>query len=152
MLKFETDKEVTKECLKTLTSLMVQQPDLLDDDGTQLMMTYLDKGKNIDVQKALLKWIKECCILHEHNRQKIFNAGILDRLKPLLNHADSHLLRDVLAVLRALVLDDDVRVEFGKAHEHARIIASDTLCHITELFASKSRDFKEICQVFLFYY
>lgn len=54
----------------------------------------------------------------------------------MLNGADANLLRDVLAVLRALVLDDDVRVEFGKAHEHARVIASDTLCAITELLSS----------------
>lgn len=45
-------------------------------------------------------------------------------------------LKDICAVLRALCLDDDVRVEFGHAHEHARVIASDTLSSITSLLAS----------------
>lgn len=70
-------------------------------------------------------------------RQKIFDAAILDHLKPLLEEASAALLRDVLGVLRALILDDDVRVEFGRAHEHARTIASDTLCSITSLLTSK---------------
>lgn len=62
----------------------------------------------------------------------------MDHIKPVLtDKVKSPLLRDVLAVLRALVLDDDVRVEFGKAHEHARVIASDTLCHISKLLDRK---------------
>lgn len=67
--------------------------------------------------------------------------GILDHLKPLFDEASSPLLRDILSVVRALVLDDDVRVEFGRSHEHARIIASDTLCAITGLLSSKSNIF-----------
>lgn len=61
----------------------------------------------------------------------------MDHLKPLLDEAGSALLRDVLGVLRALILDDDVRVEYGRAHEHARTIASDTLCSIVSLLTSK---------------
>lgn len=71
------------------------------------------------------------------NSQKIFNAGILEHLKPQLSHADSGLLRAALAVMRALCLDDDIRVEYGMSHDHARTIASDTLCAITELLESK---------------
>lgn len=74
-------------------------------------------------------------------RQQIFDAGILDHLKPLLLEANPALLRDALGVIRALVLDDDVRVEFGRAHEHARAIAGDTLCHITSLLSSKWFEF-----------
>lgn len=68
----------------------------------------------------------------------------MDHLKPLLEHASSAMLRDVLAVLRALVLDDDVRVEFGRSHEHARTIASDTLCSMTVLLSSKYSFFNSI--------
>lgn len=35
------------------------------------------------------------------------------------------------------MLDDDVRVEFGRAHEHAKVIANDTLSSITLLLPSK---------------
>lgn len=154
----ESDVEVTKECLKTLISLMTKHPDLLDESGVQTIIKYLDKQKDQDVLRLILKWAKECCIMHEMNRseiisaiplfsnlinfayfrQQIFDAAILDHLKPLLEEASAALLRDVLGVLRALILDDDVRVEFGRAHEHARTIASDTLCAITSLLTSKN--------------
>lgn len=65
------------------------------------------------------------------------DANILEHLKPLLSEANADTLRAVCAVLRCLVLDDDVRVEYGRAHEHARVIASDTLCPIIELLHSK---------------
>lgn len=73
-------------------------------------------------------------------RQHIFDADILEHLKKLLNQPTSTLLREVLAVLRALVLDDDVRVEYGRAHDHARVIASDTLCVITNLLEKFKKD------------
>lgn len=139
LAKLETDADVIKTSLKTLTSLMTKQPDLLNERGVEIIITYLDKNKDQEVQRLLLKWVKECCILHEMNRQQIFDAGILEHLKPHLDdEASAPLLRDVLGVLRALVLDDDVRVEFGRAHEHAKAIASDTLLTITSLLTSKT--------------
>lgn len=45
----------------------------------------------------------------------------------------SQLLREACSVFRHLILDDDIRVEFSKAHEHARAIASDVLIELTEL-------------------
>lgn len=123
---------------------MTKQPDLLDERGVQVIIDYLDKNKDQEVQRLLLKWVKECCVLHEMNRQQIFNAGILEHLKPhLSDEASTPLLRDVLGVLRALILDDDVRVEFGNAHEHAKAIAGDTLLTITSLLKSN---------VYCFYY
>lgn len=118
---------------------MTKQPDLLNERGVTAIIDYLDKNKDQEVQRLLLKWVKECCILHELNRQQIFNAGILEHLKPHLDdEASTPLLRDVLGVLRGLILDDDVRVEFGKAHEHAKAIAGDTLLTITSLLKSNS--------------
>lgn len=38
-------------------------------------------------------------------------------------------------VFRNLVLDDDLRSEFSKAHEHARLIAKDVLVDLTKLLA-----------------
>lgn len=138
LTKLPDDTEVIKSTLKTLTSLMSKQPDLLDERGVQLIIDYLDKNKDQEVQRFLLKWVKECCILHEMNRQQIFDAGILEHLKPHLDdEASTPLLRDVLGVLRALILDDDIRVEFGRAHEHAKAIAGDTLLTITSLLQSK---------------
>lgn len=139
--KFESgNPEILKECLNTLISLMTKHPDLLDDRGVQMILKLLDNQKDSEVLKLVLKWTKECCTLHEMNRQKIFDADILGHLKLLLHDPTSALLREVLGVLRALVLDDDVRVEFGRAHEHARTIASDTLCVITSLLGKFKKD------------
>lgn len=149
LTQFESDAEIVKACLKTVTSLMTKQPDLLDERGIQLMISYLDKKGDQEIERLLLKWIKECCILHEMNRQKIFDAGILERLKLHLDEeASAPLLRDVLGILRALVLDDDVRVEFGRAHEHAKAIASDTLVAITALLSSNCVYFKTKTEFF----
>lgn len=40
-------------------------------------------------------------------------------------------------MIRALVLDDDIRHEYGKAHEHASIIAKGALNVLTGLMPSK---------------
>lgn len=42
-------------------------------------------------------------------------------------------MKETCAVFRHMILDDDVRVEFSKAHDHARAIASDVLAELTEL-------------------
>ncbi|GLV43421.1 uncharacterized protein CBL_03963 [Carabus blaptoides fortunei] len=145
----EQHRDIIVQCLETMVSLMCGQPDLLTVPGVELMISYISKEKqqpDIDIQHLVLRWIRDCCEKHEHNRQHIFDSAILDHLKPLL-HEDTKtpvpVLRAVCAVLRALVLDDDVRVEFGKAHEHARIIAVDTLGLITDLLI-KHKDNEEI--------
>ena len=89
--------------------------------------------------QCLLKWIRECCIKHEINRQNIFAAKVFDKLKLILlsEKLTESEVRDVCGVLRALVLDDDVRHEFGKAHEHASVIARGALDVLTGLLPSK---------------
>lgn len=66
--KFDAERDVVKECLKTLTVLMTQQPDLLDDRGIALMITFMVNKKDNETRKLLLKWVKECCVMHEKNR------------------------------------------------------------------------------------
>lgn len=46
-------------------------------------------------------------------------------------------IKDTCSVIRALVLDDDIRHEYGKAHEHATIMAKSALDVITGLLKSK---------------
>lgn len=138
--KYEADTNIVKECLNALISLMTQNSDFLDENGVQMMVRLLDTQKDLDILKSTLKWTKECCILHEMNRQHIFSADILNHLTTALHDPSSAMLREVLSVLRALVLDDDPRLEFGRAHEHARAIASDTLCVITSLLEKFKHD------------
>ncbi|KAJ8925485.1 hypothetical protein NQ315_009323 [Exocentrus adspersus] len=134
------DLDLKRYCVKTLVSLMSKQPDLLDHRGIEIIISLLEKDEDIELKRLTLRWTKECCILHEKNRQDIFNANILERLKAMLHEGTTDLLREVMAVCRALVLDDDVRVEFGKSHEHARVIASECLCLLTGLFSRLKDD------------
>jgi len=101
----------------------------------------LDTERNEFVVCDILKWIQKACLLHELNRQMIVNEEILiTHLKPLLlQRKEIEIVRNVLTCLRYLILDDDIRVEFGKAHEHARLIAHECLSDLTLLLT----EFKE---------
>jgi armadillo repeat-containing protein 6 len=81
-----------------------------------------------------LKWIQKACLLHEKNRQLILNEDILVKhLKPLLSSDDTDVIRNICTCFRFFILDDDIRVEFGKAHDHARLIAQECLVELTQL-------------------
>lgn len=46
---------------------MNKQPDLMDHHGKEFIFYYL-KQDEIELKRLVLKWIKECCIMHEMNR------------------------------------------------------------------------------------
>ncbi|XP_014482140.1 PREDICTED: armadillo repeat-containing protein 6 homolog [Dinoponera quadriceps] len=133
---------IVKSALKTITSLMTGNPDLLDDDGIALQIEMLEKYHDIATLQYLLRWIRECCIKHELNRQKIFDANIFERLKKILVREDASVaeIKDACSVIRALVLDDDIRHEYGKAHEHATVIAKGALDILTGLLSRFLKD------------
>lgn len=136
---FHGDVDIALAALNAAVSLMNGNPDLLDKKGIEVMMNYLDTQKNPKIVMKVLEWTKVCCIKHEQNRQDIFGMKILDRLKTLLHTKDvlPGVVKNVCCVARALTLDDDIRVQFGKAHEHARELAAEILCTITDLLKSK---------------
>lgn len=47
---------------------MTKQPDLLDSRGIQAMFRFLNPKVDFDLKKLTLRWIKECCVMHENNR------------------------------------------------------------------------------------
>lgn len=121
--------------LKSLIAMMTGYPDLLDETGINFMMELLHQTDD-EVRRYTLKWIAVCCVKHERNRQNIFDKGVLNHLKSMIQNTklnNDFLIKEMCAVCRALVLDDDVRVEFGHAHEHAKAIASDILCPLMKL-------------------
>ncbi|KAJ8934298.1 hypothetical protein NQ318_005476 [Aromia moschata] len=142
-------KDVSKHCFRTLIALMKKQPDLLDDRGVDVILSYLEKDSDPDLKKFSLKWTRQCSIMHEMNRQKIFNANIVRYLKQTLTVSISEVVKEALAVCRVLVLDDDVRVEYGKAHEHARIIANETLCSLVSLLNRYQQDETMIAEIMM---
>lgn len=68
LTKLEENPDVVKDSLKALISLMCKQPDLLDDRGVEVIIQFLDKQKDPEILRLVLKWTKECCIMHEVNR------------------------------------------------------------------------------------
>ncbi|XP_045506934.1 armadillo repeat-containing protein 6 homolog [Colias croceus] len=137
----ETEKiAFLKKVLISLTALMDSQPDLLDPKGIELMKTLLDNVENQDILKSTLRWISVCCLKHEINRQKIFAQNIIENLKKLLKiKGNTKLLSETLQVIRRLTLDDDIRMEFGKAHEHARELGMQLLEPLTNLLKENTK-------------
>ena len=68
-----------------------------------------------------------CCIKHEDNRQSLVSLGVLGILVSMVkaHRTTSKIVRVVCKAIRAFTLDDDVRQAFGKAHEHARLLAEE---------------------------
>ncbi|CAG4972170.1 unnamed protein product [Colias eurytheme] len=137
----ETEKiAFLKKVLISLTALMDSQPDLLDPKGIELMKSLLDNVENQEILKSTLRWMSVCCLKHEINRQKIFAQNIIENLKKLLKiKGNTKLLSETLQVIRRLTLDDDIRMEFGKAHEHARELGMQLLEPLTNLLKENTK-------------
>lgn len=136
----ERDTKFMINVLDAMSALMEMQPDLLDAKGVDLMKNILDNVENEDIIIATLKWITNCCIKHEMNRQKLFAKNIAENLKLLLKvTGNTKLLSETLQVIRKLTLDDDVRVEFGKAHDHAKELGAQMLEPLTNLLKENTK-------------
>ncbi|XP_011642893.1 armadillo repeat-containing protein 6 homolog [Pogonomyrmex barbatus] len=142
----EKNHAIVKSTLETLTSLMSGYPDLLDDEGIALQTQLLERHCDTVTLQCLLRWIRECCIKHELNRQRIFETNVFEKLKKILMRTDVGALevKDACSVIRALVLDDDIRHEYGKAHEHATVMAKGALDVITGLLKRFKKETKVI--------
>ncbi|XP_067630002.1 armadillo repeat-containing protein 6 homolog [Eurosta solidaginis] len=126
---------VLDACLKAANSFTNKQPDVFDAEALAVVLKlFAIMDENIII--LTLQWLQKASVMHEINRQNIVNAGIVKMLKPYITKQSSlKLIREALAVLRYLVLDDDIRVEFGCAHEHARRIASEYIVDLTKLLS-----------------
>ncbi|KAM7345360.1 armadillo repeat-containing protein 6 homolog [Cochliomyia hominivorax] len=132
----KTNTEVIESTLKALNCLYNKQPDIFDGTSLSLVKRLLNNYVDNDQVSALtLQWLQKCCVMHEMNRQNIMSANIIEHLKPFVRKEKSKVLRDVLTLFRYLVLDDDIRVEFGCAHEHARQLATEFIVDLTNLLA-----------------
>ncbi|KAI8423507.1 hypothetical protein MSG28_012618 [Choristoneura fumiferana] len=136
----EKDARYIVNVLNCLVALMDVQPDLLDQRGVDVIKNILDNTEDENILMATLKWTSTCCIKHEMNRQRLFAKNIASNLKSLLQVQNNvKLLSEVLAVIRKFPLDDDIRVEFGKAHDHARELGFLMLDSLTNLLKENSR-------------
>lgn len=115
----------TKEsAIRALASLLEGNPDPLDESGFKIIAETLKtsgSGVSRSLAEGTLLLTLNCCVRHEQNRQNLVKHGLLDLLDNLI---DPHPV-DSARIWQALVQDDDVRVPFGKAHDHARAIVED---------------------------
>jgi len=121
LAKENTNIGTRTACLQALTSVMDTNPDHLEINGAELLVTILNGGDK-ELRGSALDWLLVCCVRHEQNRVNFVKGGILDALDLCLEDGGRDELLRVCRVWMALVQDDDVRVPFGKAHDHARDI------------------------------
>lgn len=111
--------------LLALAALTDGQPDLLDADGQQFLLEVLKKYPgSSSVTCAAVCTVRHCCLKHEQNRQDLIKGGVLPLLTgAITQHSECvELVKEASAALRVMTFDDDVRVTFGHAHEHAKMI------------------------------
>lgn len=134
-----TDNGTLLKVLGTLSALINKQPDIFNPELLVMLMKCLEtQSANTPVLCTALQVTSRACIMHEINRQNIMNADIMRFLRPLMASNDADVVRRMCTVFRCLILDDDVRVEFGKAHDHAKAIAVEVLADLTALMESES--------------
>jgi len=128
-------------CAHAMTN---KNPDIFNDKTLAVALRLFNTQKDQQIICDLLRWIQKACLLHEKNRQLIMNEDILEKhLKPLLSRTEPEIVRNVCVCFRYLILDDDIRVEYGKAHDHARLIANECLVELTKLLTT----FKDNCDL-----
>lgn len=132
--------------LNSFQSYLTNQSDVLDSNSLKHLIRLTSSedneaqsgfGSHTFVLQYLLKCINAACQMSESNRQFFVENGLCENLmKIFVQHKTNDvILCDACQLIRSLLLDDDLRVEFGHSHEHAKFIASklnglDVLLHI----------------------
>ncbi|XP_063770612.1 armadillo repeat-containing protein 6 [Pseudophryne corroboree] len=121
----EEDREGLLNALYAMSALTDGQPDLLEGVGLKLLISVLQKySSDAEVTLLAIRFIRHVCLKHEQNRQDLVKAGILCHLtKAISNHGgDPDVVREACSALKIMTFDDDIRVPFGHAHDHAKMI------------------------------
>ncbi|XP_019117769.1 armadillo repeat-containing protein 6 [Larimichthys crocea] len=119
------DQEAVLTALSALAALTDGQPDLLDAEGQQFLLDVLKKYQAVScVTRVAIHTVRHCCLKHEQNRQDFVKGGVLPLMTGALKQHSgcAELVKEASAALRVMTFDDDVRVTFGHAHEHAKSI------------------------------
>lgn len=136
-------------CLEPLVVVLEKQPDLvLQEDMDLIIHTLRSSSTDHDSELAQLEHVKSLlniciniCTLHEENRQNMLRKEAPEAiLESMESHPDA--FWQATAALRTFVLDDDVRVPFGKAHEHGQHIVGtlDAIPKLIKVYGSTNKD------------
>ncbi|XP_039999623.1 armadillo repeat-containing protein 6 [Xiphias gladius] len=119
------EQEAVMAALFALAALTDGQPDLLDAEGQQFLLDVLQKYRaDSSVTCVAICAVRHCCLKHEQNRQDLVKGGVLPLMTTAITQHSgcAELVKEASAALRVMTFDDDVRVTFGHAHEHAKVI------------------------------
>ena len=126
--KLQSDEVMLERLLSALCALTNGQPDLIDEEGiTWNCETLRSTESNVTVASLLVKLMRLNCVKHERNRQKYVACDVIAILSNTMEKFNTHaqVLKEVCAAFRTLTYDDDVRVPFGKGHDHAKMIVTE---------------------------
>ncbi|XP_062366076.1 armadillo repeat-containing protein 6 isoform X2 [Cinclus cinclus] len=147
------DRDLLLQALCTLSALLDGQPDLLDGSGLEMLLQSLrERREDAEVALAGMRCVRHACLKHERNRQRFVKGGILPLLTgAIVQHGDSaDVVRTAASALRVMTFDDDIRVPFGHAHDHARMIVLENdglrvLIEAAKAFTDNSGVLSELC-------
>eukprot|EP00070_Physeter_catodon_P033052 XP_028339946.1 armadillo repeat-containing protein 6 isoform X2 [Physeter catodon] len=147
------DQGLLLQALNALSALTDGQPDLLDTQGLQLLVATLARNADsANVTCLGIRCVRHACLKHEQNRQSLVKAGVL----PLLTGAIARhsccadVVREACWALRIMTFDDDIRVPFGRAHDHAKMIVQENgglkvLIEATKAFPDNPSILSDLC-------
>ncbi|XP_030396230.1 armadillo repeat-containing protein 6 isoform X1 [Gopherus evgoodei] len=147
------DRSAMLKALHALSALMDGQPDLLDSAGQELLLqTLKENADDAEMTLAGIRCIRHACLKHEQNRQELVKGGILPLLTgAIVRHGScAGVVREASSALRVMTFDDDIRVPFGHAHDHAKMIVSENnglkiLIEAAKAFTDNSSVLRELC-------
>uniref|UniRef100_A0A182IYR4 Uncharacterized protein n=1 Tax=Anopheles atroparvus TaxID=41427 RepID=A0A182IYR4_ANOAO len=148
--KEELQDDVLFKLVNTANAIINKQPDVFNHKSLAVALKHLKTAEDGKIICALLKWLQKACILHEMNRQLIMEENLtIPTIKIFLERSEPEIVRNACTLFRYLVLDDDIRVEFGKAHEHARQLAAESLAEISQLLTKFKSDQETLSELML---
>uniref|UniRef100_A0A8I5TQ16 Armadillo repeat-containing protein 6 n=1 Tax=Pongo abelii TaxID=9601 RepID=A0A8I5TQ16_PONAB len=147
------DQGLLLQSLNALSVLTDGQPDLLDTQGLQLLVATLTRNADeADLTCSGIRCVRHACLKHEQNRQDLVKAGVLPLLTGAITHHGHHadVVREACCALRVMTFDDDIRVPFGHAHNHAKMIVQENkglkvLIEATKAFLDNPGILSELC-------
>lgn len=144
------DNALIELVIQVFQSYITQQSDVLTKEDLKLLINLTDEkflGSEPQLLSALLRLINAACKMNESNRQAFVENGLCENLMKMFSfHSKSNqIICDTCQLIRSLLLDDDLRVEFGHSHEHAKFIASrlNGLDILLQAGLSKENDMSE---------
>ncbi|XP_067824609.1 armadillo repeat-containing protein 6 isoform X2 [Heptranchias perlo] len=123
-----SDRPCLLKGVQALAALLDGQPDLLDSEGQDLLLDILKQNQSdAALNVVTIRAIHHSCLMHEQNRQDLVQRGVLPLLTGaiVIHGTQPDVIREASSTLRVMTFDDDIRVPFGRAHDHAKLIVME---------------------------